>query len=331
MDLVLGVDGGNSKVIALVARHDGSIIGAARLPGSGDIYAGSAAALELLHAVVTDAMTEAGASPADVAAAVFSLAGADWPEDIAFLRASLGRLELASEPIVVNDAIGALSGAVPDGPAVVVSLGTGAATGARAVDGSTWHSSFWQTTQGAAELAQRAAEGLVRSELDIEHAPLLAARVQEAIGVATADEALNRMTRRERDRSAWVGAVVRALLEAAEVGDPIAERIVNDHGTGIGEVAAAAARRVGIDRQPYALAFCGGVARAGASGIIGAAVEAVRATGQSPRLVDPRWEPAVGALLIGLREAGTWPADRATIEARLGSTMPPMELFAPGD
>ena len=32
---------------------------------------------------------------------------------------------------VVNDAIGALHGAVPDGPAVVVSIGTGAATGAR--------------------------------------------------------------------------------------------------------------------------------------------------------------------------------------------------------
>ena len=145
----MGVDGGNSKAIALVARRDGSIIGAARRPGSADIYAGESGALELLHGVVADALADAGAASADVEAAAFSLAGADWPEDLAFLRSALGRpLELGVEPIVVNDAIGALIGAVPDGPAVVVSLGTGAATGARAADGGTWHSSFWQVTQG---------------------------------------------------------------------------------------------------------------------------------------------------------------------------------------
>lgn len=327
MSLVLGVDGGNSKAIALVARRDGSIIGAARRPGSADIYAGEEAALELIRAVVADALAEASASPSDIAEATFSLAGADWPEDIAFLALSLGRLGIGANPIVVNDAVGALAGAVPDGPAVVVSLGTGAATGARAADGRLWHSSFWQVTQGAAELAQRAVEGLARSELGIEPAPLLHDRVLEAMGEATAEAALHRMTRREGGASEAFGAVVRALFEAADRGDPVAERIVARHGIGIGQVAAAAARRVGIDGEPYALAFCGGVTRAGASRLIAAAVGASVDAGQSPRLTSPRWEPAVGALLIGLRAAAS--GDLA-VEKRLDATMPPAALFDAG-
>ena len=228
--------------------------------------------------------------------------------------------------IVVNDAIGALAGAVPEGPAVVVSVGTGAATGARGVDGSTWHSSFWQVTQGAAELAQRAVESLVRSELGIERAPLLQERVLDATGDASVEAAVHRMTRRQRGASEADGAIVRALFEAADGGDPVAARIVVQHGTGIGEVAAAAARRVGIDREPYALAFCGGVTRAGASRLIAAAFDAIAAAGQAPRLTAPRWEPAVGALLIGLRTLSggdEW----ETVAARLDATMPAAGLF----
>jgi N-acetylglucosamine kinase-like BadF-type ATPase len=328
VSLIVGVDGGNSKAIALVARRDGSIIGAARRPGSADIYAGEASALEILHDVVADALADAGASSADVEAAAFSLAGADWPEDIAFLRSSLGHPGLGAEPIVVNDAIGALTGAVPDGPAVVVSLGTGAATGARAADGGTWHSSFWQVTQGAAELAQRAVAGLARSELGIEPAPLLQERVLEAMGAASVEAAVHRLTRRERASSDSIGSVVRALFEAADAGDPVAERIVARHGIGIGEVAAAAARRVGIDGEPYALAFGGGVTRAGASRLIAAATDAVAAAGQTPRLISPRWEPAVGALLIGLRASSS--VDELAVKSRLDATLPPAALFDAG-
>lgn len=329
MSLVLGVDGGNSKSIALVARGDGSIVGAARRSGSADIYAGEEAALELLRAVVADALADAGASAADVAASTFSLAGADWPEDAAFLHDSLVGIGVGASIVVVNDAIGALAGAVPEGPAVVVSLGTGAATGARGTDGRTWHSSFWQVTQGAAELARRALDAVARAELGIESARLLGERLLAATGDATVEAALHRLTRRSRGAPESLAPVVRALFEAANAGDPMAVRIVMQHGTGIGEVAAAAARRVGIDREPYALAFTGGVARSGARGLTSAAIEAIRAAGQAPRPVDARWAPAVGALLVGLRSSARAGEPNA-IYARLEATMPAGTLFDPG-
>ncbi len=321
MKLILGVDGGNSKAIALVARPDGSVLGAARRLGAADIYAeGPEAALAVTRAAVGEALGRAGAAPADIGPAVFSMAGADWPEDFELLADALAGDGFGGPITVVNDAIGALAGAVPEGPAVVVSIGTGAATGARGHDGSVWHSSFWQSPQGSHELAHAALSAVVRSELGILPPTPLRRALLTATGDADVEAALHRFTARARLSAAVVGPVVRGLLTTAEAGDPVALGVVDRHGTGLGEVAAAAARRVGIAEKAYALAFCGGLARSGAEVLLEAAVAAVRAAGQSPNRVAPRWEPAVGAVVIGLHAAGV--VVRDAVAERLDETAP---------
>ncbi len=321
MKLILGVDGGNSKAIALVARPDGSVLGAARRLGAADIYAeGPEAALAVTRAAVGEALGRAGAAPADIGPAVFSMAGADWPEDFELLADALAGDGFGGPVTVVNDAIGALAGAVPEGPAVVVSIGTGAATGARGHDGSVWHSSFWQSPQGSHELAHAALSAVVRSELGILPPTPLRRALLTATGDADVEAALHRFTARARLSAAVVGPVVRGLLTTAEAADPVALGVVDRHGTGLGEVAAAAARRVGIAEKAYALAFCGGLARSGAEVLLEAAVAAVRAAGQSPNRVAPRWEPAVGAVVIGLHAAGV--VVRDAVAERLDETAP---------
>jgi N-acetylglucosamine kinase-like BadF-type ATPase len=326
VSLVLGVDGGNSKAIALVARTDGSVLAAARRLGAADIYAeGPDAALAVTRTAVRDALERSNAAAADIGQAVFSMAGADWPEDFALLTDALSGDGFGGPVSVVNDAIGALAGAVPEGPAVVVSIGTGAATGARGVDGTVWHSSFWQAPQGAGELARGALAAVVRSELGILPATPLREGLLAATGDADVEAALHRFTARERLDAAVIGPVARALLTAAESGDPVALAVVERHGNGLGEIAAAAARRVGIGERPYALAFCGGLARAGAEVLVSAAVAAVEAAGQNPQRVAPRWEPAVGAVVIGLHAAGV--AVQDAVAQRLDETAPDSLIY----
>ncbi len=327
MSLLLGVDGGNSKAIALVARPDGTIVGSARTLGAADIYAagGEDAAIALIQRTVDEALTDARASRAEVGRAVFNMAGADWPEDVALLSAAFGAWRLGGPVTVVNDGIGALAGAVPDGPAVVVSVGTGAATGARGPDGRTWHSSFWQSPQGAGELAQRMLAAVVRSELQLQPTTALRERLLGITGDETVEAALHRFTARDR-APLPIGPMVRALLAAAEAGDPVASTVVREHGTGLGAVAAAAARRVGIGDRSYALSFCGGLTRSGPTVLTDAAIAAVRAAGQSPVVVPPRWEPAIGALVIGLAADGSGVPAEGVAE-RLDATAPPPALY----
>ena len=98
--LLLGVDGGNSKTVALVARLDGTIVGAGR-SGTTDIYNAPSvdAALAELVRAVESALAAAGATASDLRASAFSQAGVDWPEDFELFRRELpGRLGLGTSP-----------------------------------------------------------------------------------------------------------------------------------------------------------------------------------------------------------------------------------------
>ena len=100
MSLVLGVDAGNSKTVALVAEPGGSIIGWGRALGCADIYAApSVAAIQhIVSTAVTEALVNASATAADLSVATFAMAGADWPEDIEELAAA----QHASLPIAAS-------------------------------------------------------------------------------------------------------------------------------------------------------------------------------------------------------------------------------------
>src|SRR5438093_13349256 len=88
--LVLGVDGGNTKTVALVADREGRVHGAGRA-GDSNIYSTTSpeAAVAEIEAAAASALEAADADSAAVEAAVFSLSGADWQEDIDDLEAAL--------------------------------------------------------------------------------------------------------------------------------------------------------------------------------------------------------------------------------------------------
>lgn len=319
---LLGVDGGNTKTVALVARGDGTIVGAERALGGSDIYAMPAeAALEAIRGVAEAALRAAGA--AAVTAAAFSLAGADWPEDIALLRDGLrGRWP---DPVVVNDAIGALRATIPSGPGVVVVCGTGAATGARGPGGRTWHSSFWQEPQGAYEIGIRALHAVVRAELGIDRPTALTELLLAAAGEPDVESLLHRIKRRGARERHLVAGFTPAVMDAAERGDATATAIVREHGVALGETALAAARRVGIDDGRFSLALAGGVLRHAGDALRETIVATVLADAPKATIVQPMLEPAAGALLLAFDAARIPVTD--DIADRLRSTFPPAELF----
>src|SRR5256712_14092125 len=146
MQCVLGVDGGNSKTIALVAALDGTILGAGR-GGCGDIYnarAGgdgsdsAAAAIAHIEYAVVSALQAAQVKASDLVTGVFNMAGADWPEDFALLQGAMEALAFGRTVIVQNEALGVLHAGSSDDKGVSVVCGTGAATGAREPDCRTW-------------------------------------------------------------------------------------------------------------------------------------------------------------------------------------------------
>ncbi len=325
--LVLGVDGGNSKTIALVARCDGAIVGAAR-GGSTDMYgAGSAeAALTALDSVVDAALQVAGAEIAEIEATAFSMAGADWPEDFLLLQAALTGRGFGGAMVVVNDALGALRAGSRDGSGVSVVCGTGGAVGARGLDGRVWHASWWQEPQGSRHLADQTVWAVYRAELGIDPSTSLTRRLLQIFEQETVEGILHARTARLGPRPDRHGQVTRALLQEADLGDRTALRIVCDHGAALGDYAVTAARKVGIEAEPFTLVLTGGVFRHQGRVLANAVIDRVRASCPEVRPVFSRFEPAVGAVLLALDRLGVSVGE--PVLERLVGTLPPDTLFA---
>jgi len=324
--LLLGVDGGNTKTIALVARRDGTVVGAGRVLATSDIHATTPeTALAVVTGAVDEAVTSAGIERADAtyAASGFSMAGADWPEDIELLAALLGSSWFGA--VVVNDAIGALRAAIPDGPGVVVVAGTGTATGARGPDGRTWHTSFWQEPQAARDLGERTLRAVYRADLGIDPPTALTTGVLDALGARNVESILHRRTMRGPGRWREPDALAALLLDAAEARDPTALAIVRGHGAALGAYALAAARRVGIGDEPFGLALTGGVFRHVGHELRDATVAAVRDGAPLVREVRASLEPVAGALLLAFDAAGI--ELTPDVDDRLRATLPAAELY----
>jgi N-acetylglucosamine kinase-like BadF-type ATPase len=321
-DLLLGVDGGNTKTIALVARRDGTIVGAGRA-GCSDIYSdgGEELALREIEAATARALEAAGATTADVEAAGFSLAGADWSEDYDLLREELARrLPGLGRFEIVNDALGALRAGTKDGIGLAVVCGTGGCIGARAPDGTAWHSSWWGLDMGGGTIGRAALRAVYAAERGMGPATSLTPQALELFGAATVEELLHSFTRRGGRPFSDHALLAPAVLREAATGDEIAREIVSEQGRRLGQVARAGAQVVGLEGRPFPLVLLGGVFRGD-----GAELLRVEIASRVPDGVPAatRFEPAAGALLTAFDLVGV-EAD----EARLLETFPGVTLFA---
>jgi N-acetylglucosamine kinase-like BadF-type ATPase len=334
MQCVLGVDGGNTKTLALVAALDGTILGMGR-GGCGDIYnaqptpespdSASAAIANIEYAVMT-ALRMAGAQPSDLLAGVFNMAGADWPEDFALLRAAMEERGFGRSITVQNDALGILHAGVSSALGISLICGSGAAVGARAPDGRTWHTSHWQDdVQGSGQLGEKTLVAVYRSELGIEPPTTLTARVLEFFHVDSVEALLHLFTGREQEGSNRVRYLTPILLDEAEAGDRVARRIVQEHGRALGEYVLAAARRVGLDGTAFPLVLAGGVFHHPSHLLAEAIIEEVQRTSPSVHAVRSRFEPVIGVVFAALEAAGV-PVDEARL-ANLLPTTPPASFF----
>ncbi|HLJ68707.1 MAG TPA: BadF/BadG/BcrA/BcrD ATPase family protein [Chloroflexota bacterium] len=302
--LVAGVDGGNTKTLAVVADLHGHVLGVGRA-GCGDIYgsAGEESALAELCRAVGQALADAPEDRRSVTAAVFTIAGADWPEDHAFIRLELARRLGIERLDVHNDAFGALRAGSAENSGVAVVVGTGAAIAARHPTGFSWHSGWWQEPQGSLHLARQALGAVYRAELGIGPPTCLTARAVNLFGAGSVEGLLHSLTARGHP-PIDISPFTRPLLDSARQGDAVAAQIVAHHGSQLGEYARAAARRAGL-ASPYTVLVLGGGVLANDHGMLAQEIARVfRSEYPSAVVRRLRCEPAVGAVLLAIELCG---------------------------
>ncbi|WP_157465111.1 N-acetylglucosamine kinase [Deinococcus apachensis] len=328
-DLVLGIDAGNTKTVALVADTSGRVLGWGR-GGRGNIYVSKREALAAIDRAVLAALRMADAHAAHLRAAVLSATGADWPEDFVLLGAELESRGWGASRAVVNDALGALHAAAPDGTGVMVACGTGAGIAAAAPGGQTWHTGFWQEPGGAEDLGRMTLRAVYRADLGFDPPTLLTDRVLAAYRLPNVEALLHALTRRDRRPPGRVGRLARVLLDAAAAGDVTARGLVGRHGAALGDYALVAARRVGLGGTAFGLYAAGGVMRHPSPLLRDALLARVRGGEPGATPGEGGFEPVLGAALLALRAAHAGQPGGETIRgwrAALAATLPPDTLF----
>jgi len=301
--LVLATDGGNTKTHVALADRAGRVLAAARGPAS-DMYGRGSAevAIEVLVTTARSALGAAGAAPADLGASVWSLAGADWPEDHALLERELAaRLGAPCAPLVVNDALGGLRTGAPDYVGISIVCGTFNAIGARSRDGRTFHLGFWPDRAGGFDLGHEALRAVYRHGLDLGPATALTERALALFEAESVLALLHAFTRREGRLSLrQAERLAPVLLDLADAGDAVATAIVRESGGRLGDQARTAAARVGLPVAGARVVLAGGVMQHPSATLADAIL--ARLPGAVP--VRTSKPPVIGALLLGYDALG---------------------------
>jgi N-acetylglucosamine kinase-like BadF-type ATPase len=301
VSVVLGVDGGNTKTLAVVADETGRTLGAGLGPCS-DIYnAGPEAGIEAIGTAVAEALGVAGVLAADLAAATFSQAGADWAEDFALLEGRLPeRLGLRVPPLVVNDALGALRGGAPDWIGVSIVSGTYNAVGARRGDGRVFHLGFWPDGAGGRNISRDGLHAVYRAALDLGPATVLSERAFALYGADDAIDLLHRFTRRGGLTEADADRFAPVVLDAADAGDEVARAIVADKGRILGSQGRACAAQLDLPLDGLRVVLSGRVLAHPTERLAAAAMA------ELPGAIEVRHPapPVAGAVLLALDRIG---------------------------
>ncbi|SDN36122.1 N-acetylglucosamine kinase [Allokutzneria albata] len=323
--IVLAIDGGNSKTDVMLVNTDGVVLSRVRGPGASPQTVGVKESLDCFGELAARAARAAGLSgeaPFAAHTAAY-LAGADLPREEELLSAAVSARGWSSTTVVANDTFALLRAGTSDGVGVAVVCGAGINAVGVAADGRTHRfpalgriSGDWG---GGAQMGSEALWLAVRADDGRGESTELLPAVLAHFGASSMTEVIEGLHFGELDLHSAVHALSPVLFRVAADGDAVAARVVDRLAEEIGLLAGVSLQRLGLTGEQVPVVLGGGVLT-GASGQLLAEVDR-RCRAVAPlaelRLVD--LPPVVGAALWGLDALGAGPAAEAALR---GAALP---------
>ena len=299
----LGVDGGQSSTVALIADDAGRILGRGVSGPCNHVAAHEAEQKfkAVIGSCVAQACSEAGLEFGNVEFAAACLGFSGGAEDKEAFSRALIRSKLYK---ITNDAEIALSGATGGVPGIVVIAGTGSIAFGRNAAGVTARAGGWGyifgDEGGAFDLTRRA----LRAVLQFEEGWGPATDLREALLQATqspdANSLLHRFYTAEYPR-ARVASLAHIVDSVAHAGDEVATKILDEAAAELTRFVRGIHSTLFKPDEDVKVSYTGGVFRS-ASLRIHFSHRVLQSTGCV--VVPPQLSPAAGALLDAMRLDG---------------------------
>jgi len=298
-ELLLGLDGGGSKTLALLADAAGRIIGRGSAGASNYQNIGATAAWAALDAAIAAAFAAAGLPPGNVAAVGLGLAGVDRPEDRALFEGwAAGRF--GGAPVVIaNDAELVLAAGTPDGWGIALISGTGSIVFGRSPRGEMARAGGWGHIMGdegsGYAIGVEALRAVMRAYDGRGQATALTDAVLAHWSLETPTDLVGRVYR-ESDGTAEIATLSALVDAAAGGGDAVAAAILGAAGRELVLTVHAVVRRLALP-MPAPCALAGGVIIKGQQ-VRAAFLAALEMFGLRLDPITPVTEPAQGAIRL---------------------------------
>jgi len=333
--VVLAVDGGNSKTDLALLRDDGELLAVERGPQSSPHHLGVEGSLDVLEELLDAAVRGAGLARANGKVAEIGallLAGVDFPAEEIEVGDRARARGWASRISVANDTFAILRAGTERGWGVAVVCGAGINCVGVAPDGR--HARFpalgaisgdWG---GGYDVGLAALSAAARSEDGRGPRSSLERSVPAHFGLETPVQVAEAIHQRRLVQRRVVELAPLVLAEAET--DRVAAEIVERLAAEVVALARAALAKLELEASPAEVILGGGLLRAGDGRLLGAIERGLRAVGPEIVVRAADAPPIVGAALLGLDELGAGAEAQERIRRELGTAIDaePVEDYA---
>lgn len=306
---VLGLAGGGTRTVAIVANEKGRVLGRGESGPATQHTIGLASATSAVRTATQAAIEDAGLVGPAVSAAYFGLAGVDRLVDRQIMAGAIASLGLTCHVQLDHDSCAALAGATDGKPGIVIMAETGSIAFGEDTKGN------WSRAGGYGPLL-----GDEGSGYDIARKALIAVlRAEDGRGPATSLAHLLRqrfMLEKMTDLinlvygdppplgRTEVASLTGMVIEAAQEGDGIARELLRVAGRELGLAGAAVLQRLDWSDMPsIPVAGTGSVFSAG-NLLTLPMQQVIRSQWPQVQFMAPRHTAAYGAVLLALRSQG---------------------------
>lgn len=307
MEIILAIDGGGSRTRCLGIDRDGHVVGEGISGPSNHLLVDLNVVKQSLAEGIDQTFKSGRVSLSTVACLSAGLAGVDFdgagaPEMEAVLR------DLGFERTVINgDMVIAHAGALGLGAGVIALAGTGSAILGVAPNGERVKIGGWGPIYGdegsAYRVGQMALTAAARAYDGRGSQTALKDEIPRFLGLKDFKETISQVYS-EAMQPRDIATLSRVAYEVAEAGDEVARGIFFQAGEELAEGVEAAIRQLGLDHSKVVVSYQGSVLESCAL-LRDRFVQTLQRELPECQIVNPRFEPVVGAYLLG-RKALSW-------------------------
>lgn len=306
---ILGIDQGGTKTAAALMREDGVLVGKGRACGAYFPTQGMDAAMGPVREAAQAALAKAAVEEKEIALTVAGVTGLDYPGDDAAVEQAVRKLFPTGEVIACNDAVIAFYSGAAHSHGAVICAGTGMNGALIDREGRQFIYGDYmeESAQGGSALALRAARKVFDAQLGLCGETALTALFLAHAGVEDVDALLRRYMMEDGFRGK-LRYLVPDIMRIAEEGDGVACALLDEFARQIVTYLEAGFRKMGMRPGEEEIVLTGNVFKGEALRRRVQEQIAVRFPGA--RVVSARYEPEVGACIMGLQYQGLEAAKR---------------------